>query len=769
MMLYLVGPSRPGSAGAEAKTAWSYPKYGLLRETQDAFSAMGVARSTTVSLSGAGEPQELVGEIVNAEYFKTLGAGADRGRTFYSFEDSAHTTERGVVLSHETWARFFGSDTQIVGRAVTLDNNPFRVVGILPRSFRGLTGVTQLWLPITMIESRELQQSTAHALDVVARRKPEVNEKRAQVAMEILGRQVDAAFPDQYTSTKWRARAVPLNEAMTDPDTRRAVLVLFAAVGCMLVITCINLIAFLMAREASRRRDMATRLALGARRSDLLTQALTENAVLVVMGGVAGLAVAIWTSSLLTRMTPVFGNASSARVVGMVTLDPTLAKVDSAVILYTLAVVVATGLAVALLPALSASRAAPSGVLRPHAATGASTRRRRGLFGGSTVATVQIALAFASLVTAALMFRSVVRLSETKLGFNPDSVLSFRIPLTKGVYSTDSASLVFERILERYGSLPGVRAAGLSSCAPLARGCSGTLVFLRDRPPPPRGSEPVVGVHFVSPGYFGALAIRFIRGRNFGPQDGRGAPPVVVINQAAAQQFWPNADPIGRTVGVGQGGLGGGASIVGVVADVRYRRVEEAPRPDVYIPAVRAPRTDAFLFVRFQGELTQLAPRLRQVVHEEDPRVPLVDVMLLTDRVGEAAARPRIVAALVLLLAMIALGLAAVGVYGVMSYAIWQERREIAIRIALGADKDRVLRLIIGRGLVIALAGIGTGTVIALGLGPFIASLLYGVQSSDPVAFAGVALLLIVVTLTATYIPARRAIRATPASTLRDG
>jgi putative ABC transport system permease protein len=379
---------------------------------------------------------------------------------------------------------------------------------------------------------------------------------------------------------------------------------------------------------------------------------------------------------------------------------------------------------------------------------------------------VEVALAVVLLTGAGLMIKSFGRLIATRSGVDPENVLTMRINLPQAMFATGAATF-FQPLEQRVAALPGVVSTGLSNCHALAGGCNGTIIWFRDRPPVTRGTEPSVGVHFVLPDYFKTMRIPVLRGRTFGTADSKGSPKVVMVSEAAARKFWPGEDPVGRAVGVGQGGFGDRAEVIGVVGDVRYGQMDEPPQPDVYISYLQSSRASMVLFVRTAGNPAALTQAVEREVRALNRDLPVYDVRTMNDRIRDATSRARFSAILLAVFAGIALVLAAVGIYGVMAYSVAQRTREIGIRMALGSPSANVFRLILGNGLKVTIAGIVVGIAAAAALTRYLSTMLYAVRPTDPLTLLGTALLLVAVAMLACYLPARRATRVDPMLALR--
>ncbi|PYV10135.1 MAG: hypothetical protein DMG07_21690, partial [Acidobacteria bacterium] len=597
MKVSLVIPSMHGEPPRD-DVVWSYPKFQTFRQLQQVFERLATYRGGTFNLTGIEEPERVSGEIVGADYFPVLGVGARVGRTFLPEEDATPGTHWVALLGHGLWQRRFGGDPAVVGTTITLDTRTYTVVGVLPPGFRGLSALAEVWMPTMTLGAEDLAERWNHSHDVIARLRPGVTAAQAKSAVEVLGKQVDEAHPNRAPSVPWGARARTLAEARIDPAIRRSVLVLFGAVGFVLLIACVNVANLQLARSSAREREIAIRLAVGASRGRLVRQLLTESVLLAALGALAGAALAAWGVHVLTSINPAAANPFGRRFSGYSLIALGSVRLDGAALLFTAATALATGILFGLAPALAASRAELTDALKSGGLQAAGPGGARGFSGRSFLAAAEISLALVLLVGSGLMIKSFGRLLATRSGVDPENLLTSRVNLPAGQYGREASIEFFSQLETRAAALPGVVSAGMSNCPPLAGGCNGTLIWFRDRPEVSRGAEPSVGVHWVSPSYFRTMGIPLLRGRGFGPADRLGAPKVVLVNETAARRFWPNEDPIGKPIGVGQGGFGDRAEIVGVVGDVRYGTLEEVPNPDVYICHQQSARNSLILYVR---------------------------------------------------------------------------------------------------------------------------------------------------------------------------
>jgi putative ABC transport system permease protein len=761
----------PGSRGPGSDDmVWSYPKHQTFRERQQIFEDIALYCGGTFNLAGDIEAERVLGEYVGASYLPLLGVTAEAGRIFRPEEDATPQTHFVALLGYGLWQRSFGGDPGIVGRTIRLDTHPHTVVGVLPAGFRGLTGTAEIWVPVMTQDAGSLGERWAHSYQMIGRLKPGVTVDQAKSAVAVLGAQVDQAHPNARRAPgakSWGAAARTLNEARIDPTRRRSVLVLFGAVGFVLLIACVNIANLMLARAGSRRREIAIRLAVGASRWRLVRQLLTESGLLALAGALASLAFAYLGIRALEAINPAatgFGRGAS----GLTLIGFNSIGMDASALVFTFALGLLTGLLFGLVPALQATRTIATDALKDAGSQWATLSGLRRLTGRNLLVVAEVALALVLLVGSGLMIKSLSRLLASRTGVDPTRLLSMRINLPTLQYGRDAQLGFFEQLESRVAGLPGVQAAGTGNCPPLSGGCNGTIIWFRDRPEVTRGAEPSVGVHWITPDYLKTMRVPLLRGRTFAATDRTGAPKVVLINETAARKFWPGEDPIGKPIAVGQGGFGDRAEIVGIVADIRYGTMDSAPMPDVFIPLAQSPRSSMVLFIRTTADPRTLAAGVRAEVRTLDRNLPVYDLKTMTERVSDATSSARFSTILLGVFGAIALVLSAIGVYGVLSYAVTQRTHEIGIRIALGAEARDVLTLVLSRGLVLTAAGIVLGVAVALASTRVLTTLLYEVKPSDPPTYIVISGVLGLAALVASYIPARRATRVDPLIALRS-
>ena len=772
MVVHLLAPDRD-APGTYRPMIWSYPKYQVLREHQQIFDSTGIFAGWEWNLTGSGSPERVTGELVEQTYFQTLGIVPGPGRTFSADETATPNSPPLVVLSHSFWVRRLAGDPGAVGKTVGLNGTPHTILGVLPSGFRGLTGQADLFVPVTTQSASDLGEGWNHTYRLIARRKAGVSLEQAQAAVKVLGGQVDARFRPRGGQIEraldvWSAGAIPLDDERIDPLIRRSVLLMLAAVVALLLIVCVNLANLMLVRGLARERELAIRLALGANRLRIVRQLMTESLLLASVGAVGGLAVAYGVVSGAAALMPDLQMVLPRQAISgdLTRVGLGMLGLDARTLAFTALTAVITAVLFGLGPAWRSSRRELTETMK--AGSSAATPHGHRVLGARNLLIVgEMALALVLLTAGGLMIKSVLRLQETELGFNPEKVLTLRLALPSPQYDRVRATAFLAEAVDRLGRRADIQSVAYGSCAPLAGPCNGTAATFPGRPPAAPGKSPSVGVFWASPAYFQTLGIRVVRGRTFTEHDRVGQPKVVVVNESAARAFWGPEDPLGKRIAVGQGNFDDGAEVVGVVSDVRYGAVERSVTSDVYLPLLQSTRTMGVIFVKSRSTLDSLVPAIRQEIRAMDADLPLVDIKTMDDRFGDAIWRTRMSAWLLGVFSALALVLAAVGIYSVMSQSVEQRTREIGVRMALGASREDILRLIVGRAILIALAGVVLGIALAIPSMRSLTALLYQVTPGDPGVLVLLASLLFGVGLLAGYVPARRATRVDPLTTLR--
>jgi predicted permease len=743
-----------------------YPKFNLnpfdfrdLRARSHSFQALAAFTRGDVQLSGSGEPVRLAGFRVTAGYFRVLGLAPARGREFNA-KNELPGNGRVVILSDRTWRDKFAADPGIVGRKITLDSQPYTVVGVMPpgtehpgNRYHALPygNSVDAWRPFTF--EGDPNQRGYHIMEAIGRLKPGVSAAQAQAEMNTLITEIGR---EHGGYSAWHMLVVPLYKVIVGPD-ERLLLVLLGAVGLVLLIACGNVANLMLARATSRQREIAVRAALGAPRSRLVRQMLTECLLIALAGAGLALALAVGGVRGLVSLLPAsFPRASSIHVNG-------------AVLGFTLLIAVATGVVFGLAPALDAARADPQQGLREGGRSSTAGGSRVRLRNALVVA--EVSLASVLLIGAGLMLRSFVNLLRTNPGFKPEHVLTASLSLPDTNYKTSPAIAHFyDQLTTRLEALPGVKAAGAGTDLPWTGYDENTGGFTIQGKTPPPGEEFHARYHAATPGYFRALGIPLVRGRFFTEGDNHDAPQVLIINEAMARLYWPHRDAVGgRITFSDRPKESDWMTVVGVVGDVKDRPDANGAEPAFWWPVLQEPYTmqQSSVALRSDSATAQLANELRRAVHRLDPTLAVADLRLMDQIADAGVGTARFAFFLVGLFAALAIILAAIGIYGVISYSVNQRTHEFALRVALGAQRGDVLRLVISQGAKLTLVGAVVGVTGALALSRVLKHLIYGVSAADPLTFAAVFVIVVAVGLGACYIPAQRATAADPMKALR--
>jgi putative ABC transport system permease protein len=733
----------------------SFQNYVDWRDQSRTFESLEATRGTSLTLTGAGEAERLTARMCSAGLFPLLGADASVGRTFLAEEDKPGAPPV-VLLSYGLWQRRFGGSKDIIGKPVYLDSRPHTVVGVLPGGFQVLQPA-DVFVPFMPWAATLPDDRNWHpGIIAIGRLKPGVSREQSRAEMVGITKRLEEQYPDYNTGTS--ADVIGLQEQMVQ-NVRPALILLLGAVCLVLLIACVNVANLLLARAASRSREVAIRTALGAGRARVIRQLLTESVLLSVGGGLLGIFLA-WVS-----LGPLL-KISAGSVPQVLPIE-----VDSSVLVFTLVVSVITGLFFGLVPALRTAKLDLRETLNEGSrgsTAGPGHHRLRGVLVAS-----EIALAVLLLVGSGLLLRSFSRLQDVLPGFQADHLLVADIPLSQTAYAKPEQRYeFFDRLVERAKALPGVRSAGAASFLPVSGGGSVIHFNITGHPPKTPHDYVAAGYRTVTPNYLETLGVPLLQGRLLMPADNEKAPAVAVINASMVKKYFPNENPLGKRIQLGATPDKDVPTmeIVGVVGDVRPGLGVD-PQTEMYLPYRQAdlvlPVFQLSVVLRTAADPQLQTAALRSALAEIDPNQPLVNVRTMEDNMAATVAQPRFRTWLIGIFAAVALILATVGVYGVMSYTVTQRTSEIGIRVTLGAQRDDVFRIIVGEGLRLALAGVGAGLVAALALTRVLQSFLYGVSAYDPITFGSVACLLTLVAVAACYIPARRATRVDPIIALR--
>ncbi len=742
--LVRVEERHPGSSAAN----FTYASFLDLRREAKTIENTAAFRPWSFNLAGEGEPEQVPGAMVSGDFFSVLGSTPLLGRMIRAEDDAPGADNRVVVISYALWESRFGADRGIVGRTLRVSAEDYHVIGVMPRGF-DYPEKSELWCPL--VPGGQLHDNRrAHLLTVIADLRAGEAMGNAQGEMSVIAEQIEKQ--NRSVDPDMAVAAVSLKKSMVAP-VQPALLILIFAVGMLLLMACANLANLLLARAAARQKEFAIRVAVGAGRGRLARQLLTESLVVALLGAGLGLGVAAWSlqfiASLRAQDMPRFGEIN----------------MDWRVLGFTLLISLFTGLLFGLAPALAGTKTDLNVSLKEGgAATTGGTRR------GSSQALVvpQFALAVVLLVGAGLLGNSFVRLLRVNSGFNQNGVLAAGLFLSPIEYPERDvrSAVLLQQMMENVRRVPGVRSAGLVSALPFTGGPNTDFV-IEGRPLPPANDEPSADIRTVDYAYFRTMEIPLLAGREFTASDNSAGKHVMVINETMARQYWPRENPIGQRVTMKDWGPPLTGEIVGVVGDVKTNGLDEAVGPMIYWPHFQFPQLFNTIVVRSDSDPLRLIPAVKAAIWAVNKNQPISKIETLEQVLSESLARRRLYMILLGVFAGAALLLAGVGIYGVVSYSVSQRRREMGIRIAIGAERGDVLRLVLGQGARAALLGISIGIAGALGLTRLMTNLLFGVSASDPLTFLAVAMLLTLVALAASYIPARRAMRVDPMVALR--
>jgi putative ABC transport system permease protein len=725
----------------------SHPNFLDWRARNQTFEAMAATAGASFNLNTGGDVEVIQGAVITADFLPVLGVSPALGRNFLPEEDRPGGNTRVALITHESWQRRFGGDPGIVGKTLTINGNPFTVVGVLPESFSWGGVRNEVFAPLAPDPARSRGD---HRLMVIGRLKPGVTWEQALADMNIIAQQLAQQYPE--TNKGWSVGGQKFYDWIVPEESRRSLLVFAGAVIFVLLIACSNVANLLLARSAARQKEISIRMALGAGRFRIVRQLLAEALLLALIAGGLGLLVAMWVVGVLKTMNP----ANLPR------LDEL--SVDGRVLAFGLLLSLVTSVLFGLFPALQASRPDLNETLKDGArgSGGVGGQRVRG-----ALVIVEVALSVALLIGAGLLLRSFWRLQDVKPGFEPERLLTVRVNLPRSRYRDNQAAWTFySRLMQEIRGLPGAQDVGITSLMPMGGGNTSTEAQIPGRSAAPDGSQPSASWRIISPGYHRTLGIP-LRGRDFDERDTASGPPVTIISEEMARRHWPGEDPIGKRVVIGSFG-GRERTIIGVAGDVRSFGLDTEPGAMIYVPLATAALWNPFsLVVRTRSEPMALASAVRGALRSIDPNVPVYEIQTAERILSDSFGSRRFNMFLLGSFAGVALLLASVGLFGVMAYLVSQRTREIGVRLALGAQPRDVFRLVIGRGMLLALIGTAAGLAAAFGLARLLESLLFQIKPADALTFTVAPALLLVVALLACYIPARRATKVDPMIALR--
>jgi predicted permease len=718
------------------------------RDQNQTFEQMAIYQYSGFSLSAGDDPVAVTGAAVSSDFFSVLRSNVSQGRAFFP-EEEQPGRDQVAVVSYGLWQRAFGANPNLIGQTLTLNSRSFTVVGIMPAGFQ-FPPEAELWVPLAWDEA-ERQTRSIHDYLVIARLKQDVSLDQAQAEMSTISSRLEQQYPE--ADKGWGAVVIPLQEDLVG-DIRPALLVLFSAVGFVLLIACANVANLMLARGANRRKEIAIRMALGAGRARIVRQLLSESVLLAAAGGLLGLLLAGWGSELLLRLSS--GSLPSHSEIGL----------DKWALGFTLLVSFGAGIAAGIAPAFQFAKADTSETLKQGTGrTGGSSVKQRTR---KALVICEVALSLILLVGAGLMIRSFWKLQHVDPGFNTSNTLTMSVGLSPIKYSdARQQAAFFDRVLEQVGALPGVVSVGATTTLPLAGSGSTQPFTIEGRPESAVAEQPMALTRYISSDYFRVMGIPLRQGRFFTDQDRESGVPVIIISETMARRFWPGQDPIGKRLTPSFHLKQGPREVVGVVGDVKAQGLDADASAMMYMPYKQAPRPYMTLVARTASDPQNSIQAISKAIYTVDKEQALTNVRTMEQVQAESVSGRRFNMTLLIAFAVLALVLAAVGVYGVMNYSVTLRRRELGIRMALGAQAVDVLRLVLGQGLTLTLIGVGAGLMGAYGLTRLMASLLYGVTATDSLTFISVSGVLLAVGLLASYLPARRATKVDPVIALR--
>ena len=747
----------------DAMSAFSFPNYRDFRDRNDVLSGLLVYRFVPLSLSRSGANERIWGFEVSGNYFDVLGVKAIKGRTFNQDEDKTPLANPIGVLSYDSWQKRFGGDPNIVGKDVLLNDHQFKVIGVAPAGFKGteLIYTPEIWLPSSMMKWVEpgadwIENRNTRNFFANGRLKPGVSPRQAEASLNLLAQQLAKEYPD--TNEGQSVKVFPPGFIL--PDLRGAVVnftwVLMGAVALVLIVTCTNLAGLMLARATDRRREIAIRLAMGANRIRLIRQLLTESLLLSIVGGVAGVMLAFWIVDVLLAFKPPIDFPLSMDI-----------TIDWHVLLFSLCVSLIAGAIFGLAPALQATRPGLSQTLRETSAQGGAARTRL----RSVLVVAQIAISLVVLIAAGLVVRTLQQLQTMNPGFDSQNALMMAFDLNLQGYDEQRGQQFYRQLTERVQALPGVKSATISSYIPLTLNYNSRDIFIEGQPAERGENVPTSMNASAGPRYFETMRTPLLQGREFTDQDQPKSEPVAVVNEAFVKRLMPNvsssAEAVGKRFAFGSA-RGPYMRIVGVVQTGKYFNIAEDPRPFVWTPMSQDYQSNGILTVRTDGNADALLGAVRKQVQTIDPNLPLYDVKTLTEHMRFALFPPRIAATVLGVFGLVALLLSAIGIYGITSYTVAQRTHELGIRLALGAQRSDVLKLVLRHGFKLTMIGAALGLGGAYLATRAITSVLYGVSATDRFTFVFVSSLLIGVALVASYVPSRRATKVDPLIALRS-
>lgn len=735
----------------------SYLDYKDFRDRNTVLSGLVAHQVLALNLGRGGKPQRVWGAIVSGNYFDVLGVKAAIGRTFLPEEDLTPNSHPVVVIGYGLWQRRFGANPNIVGQTITLNEHDFTVIGVAPKEFgSSFAGIAlDVWTPVMMKDyvarpHFSLTDRGSRWLMMMGRLRPGTTVAQAQENIVTIAHQLAQSYPQTNEQMGAAVHSLTRSPTSLKHSMEPALVVLMAAVAVVLLIACANVANLLLARATSRSKEIAVRLALGATRRRLLQQMLIESLLLASVGAASGLALAFWTARSFAAFVPPYGMS--------VSFDT---RPDGAVVAFTLALSVITAILFGLAPALQASKPDLVGTLKDSTAGLGRGPRRVSL--RQALIIVQVTLSTVALVSAGLFVRSLREANKANPGFDPKGVLLASFDPFLNGYDDNHGRAFYRHLVERVAALPGIQSVSLARRLPLTLSGIAFTPVVVDGYTPRADEDMRLNYETVGSNYFRTMRIPLLQGRDFDERDDGRTQGVVIISEAMAQRYWTNGDALGRQLKLDKGWL----KIVGIAKDVKYRSLSDSPQPFLYVPLLQDYRSNMILVARMSGDPEKMAHVVQATVASIDPQMPLFDIKTLEEHIGLSLFLQRMAATLLSIFGLLALSLAAIGLYGVMAYVVSQRTHELGIRISIGAQKMDVFKLVLSQGLALTVIGVLGGLLVALAVTRLTSHLLYGVSATDPITFTLVALLLIGVALVATFFPAHRATRIDPMIALR--
>jgi putative ABC transport system permease protein len=768
--LMLLNITQRTPEAGELRLRWSWPRFQLLQSSARSFEALGSSSNAVLTITDVDDPEPIAVEIVSSGYLRVLRAPLALGSGFDTRADLPGSSAPAIVLSHEIWQRRFGGARDVIGRVMTLNREPFTIVGVAGRGFAGVSGLARAWIPVAAaprVHYADYLSTNQNFITVIGRLRAGVTEEDARRELRVVGERIHALQPSDVETPEDRfsATVMSLRAARVDVVTRRGLLLLSGAAAMLLLIACANVASLLLGRAVARRREIAIRAAIGASRRRLVLQLLVESGILVALSGVAGIVMARWAITAIEIPPTLARGRNFYGAVG----EFATPLMDWRVLLFVLVLCALLVALVGLVPALRATRTD----LVTDLKSGGGYQSSAGPAGlREVVVGLQVALSVVLLTGCGLLLTSYARLRQTPLGFEANHLLTFMLRPSEVHYPPAGAALLLELVLAEIRRVPGVEDATVDGCTPLTMQCASAGLHIVGRPWARPTDAPIVLRHYVAPSHFRTLRIPVLRGRALTEQDRAGQPRVVVINQAAAERFWPNEDPIGARVWWDAtpafGSPDSSAEIVGVVGNTAYRPLDEGPmQPGFFTPYAQFTYATRMVLVRTRGDPLSLTREVAQAVRRADPNLALFDVQSMEARARGSWAKHTAQTVLFALIASIALVLAITGVYAVTSHFVTSRTREFGIRVALGAPRRRILGTAVGRTVRLGVAGGVLGLAGALTLSRLLRATLYETSPLEAGAYVATVVMLVATLLVASYVPVRRALRVDPVEVLR--